>query len=349
MGCLYCRQMEHQIINLFKSSDMLKKLILLGVCFFSFSCLQAQQNVQPVPVIFDTDMGPDYDDVGAIAMLHAFAERGEANILATVASTKYEGVAAVLSVLNTYFNRSEIPIGVPKGDALMLRDSQHWTDTLIHVYPHHLKRNSEAPDAVALYREILAQQPDSSVTIITVGFLTNLAGLLQSAPDEFSDMPGKELVAKKVKRLVSMAGKFPEGQEFNVKEDAPAAQYTADNWPGAILFSGFEIGEKIKTGLPLVQNKKIKNSPVQHVYSISIPRSEQDQAGRMSWDQTAVLVAVRGHAPYYQVKPGTIRIQEDGSNTWSAKGSKHGYLVERKPASEVQRVIDELMMHQPKE
>ena len=64
-------------------------------------------------VIFDTDMGPDYDDVGAIAMLHAFADEGSANILATIASTKYDGVAEVLDVFNTYFNRPDVPVGVP--------------------------------------------------------------------------------------------------------------------------------------------------------------------------------------------------------------------------------------------
>ena len=40
----------------------------------------AQTAKKPVPVIFDTDMGPDYDDVGAIAMLHALADKGEATI-----------------------------------------------------------------------------------------------------------------------------------------------------------------------------------------------------------------------------------------------------------------------------
>jgi hypothetical protein len=30
---------------------------------------------------FDSDMGPDYDDVGAIAILHAFADSGYVKIL----------------------------------------------------------------------------------------------------------------------------------------------------------------------------------------------------------------------------------------------------------------------------
>jgi hypothetical protein len=99
------------------------------------------QNKKAVPIIFDSDMGPDYDDVGAITLLHAFADSGDAKILATIASTKYDGVACVLNVFNTYFNKPNIPVGVPKGNALMLRDFQHWTDTLIAKYPHKIKSN----------------------------------------------------------------------------------------------------------------------------------------------------------------------------------------------------------------
>ena len=53
-------------------------------------------------------MGPDYDDVGAIALLHALADSGNCTILATMASNKHPKVAAVLNVLNTYFNRPKI-------------------------------------------------------------------------------------------------------------------------------------------------------------------------------------------------------------------------------------------------
>src|SRR2546426_660484 len=45
---------------------------------------------EPVKVIFDTDMDSDCDDVLALAILHVLADRGEAEILATVVSTKNE-------------------------------------------------------------------------------------------------------------------------------------------------------------------------------------------------------------------------------------------------------------------
>lgn len=306
------------------------------------------QPAKPVPVIFDTDMGPDYDDAGAITLLHAFADEGKAKILATVASTKYEGVAAVLNVFNTYFKRPGLLIGVPKGEAVTKKDWQHWTDTLIKNYPHTIKSNNDVADAVDVYRQVLAKQPDKSVTIITVGFLTNLANLLKSQPDKYSSLTGRQLVAKKVKSLVSMAGKFPSGREFNIHMNGPSAKYVYDNWNSPVIFSGFEIGEKIKTGLPLINNNAIQNSPVKDVFRISIPLDKNDKEGRMSWDETAVLVGIRGYKPYYKLISGAIQINDDGSNTWSDKGGNHFYLAEDRPALEVQDIINTMMMHQPK-
>jgi len=292
-------------------------------------------------------MGPDYDDVGAITLLHAFADSGYINILATIASTKYEGVAAVFSVLNTYFNRPGLLIGVPKGKALELKDNQHWTDTLLMKYPHKIKKNDEVLSATDVYRKSLASQPDRSVIIITVGFLTNLADLLQSSPDRYSKLTGKELVRKKVKQLVCMAGSFPSGNEFNVRMDAASSKIVFENWETPILFSGVEIGMKIKTGLPLVNDRSIKNCPVKDVFRICTPMSLQDSAGRMSWDQTAVLIAVKGYKPWWNIQTGRIKIEEDGSNTWENGDSLHSYLIESKSPIIIRDFINNLMKHQP--
>lgn len=300
-----------------------------------------------IPVIFDTDMGPDYDDVGAIALLHAYADSGRVRILATIASTSYPNVGRVLDVLNTYFGRPDLPIGVPKGKAVTDQDRQHWSDTLVARYPHTIRSNSDAPDAVALYRQLLARQPDQSVTLISVGFLTNLANLLTSGPDQYSPLSGRDLVRRKVNQLVSMAGRFPAGREFNVHMDTPASKIVYSDWPTPMLLSGFEIGEKIHSGLPLIQNSRIRNSPVKDVFRISIPLDRNDAGGRMSWDQTAVLVAAEGYTPYYTVRTGRLTLNPDGSNGWDASGRGHQYLVERVPARQVEQRINELMQHQP--
>lgn len=319
-----------------------------SICLvFFFSCDVFAQSKKQLPVIFDSDMGPDYDDVGAITLLHAFADSGKIKILATIASTKYDGVAGVFNALNTYFNRPGIPIGVPKGKGLTLRDWQHWSDTLLANYPHRVKSNDEVPDAVTLYRKLLSTQKDNSVTIITVGFFTNLSSLLQSRPDNYSKLNGKDLVRRKVKSLVSMAGHFPTGKEFNVEEDAAASQIVFAEWPTPILLSGFEIGAKIKTGLPLIRATSIQNSPIQDVFRIAIPMAKEDSAGRMSWDETAVLVAVQGYQPWYTIQKGQMTVAKDGTNGWLNNEGRHAYLVEKVSPQEVQDVINHLMMHQP--
>lgn len=321
------------------------RICVFFVCVMLLGCAETKE---PPRIIFDSDMGPDYDDVGAITLLHAFADRGEAEILATVASTKYEGVASVFDVLNTYFSRPDVPVGIPKGEASELKDFQHWTDTLLSRYPHNLKSNQQAEDAVKLYRRVLAAQPDKSVTIITVGFLTNIANLLKSSPDDISPLTGLELVKLKVKRMVSMAGGFPSFHEFNIKVDAASAKYAFENFPCEIIYSGFEIGNQIKTGLPLIHNDSITDSPVKDVYRIGIRMADEDKGGRRSWDQTAVLIGVKGPEQWYSLREGKIVVDDKGANTWDSTGLGQFYLVESKPASEVNELIDRLMMHRPR-
>lgn len=305
------------------------------------------QQKKRVSIIFDSDIGPDYDDVGAITILHVLADRGEAKILATVASNKYEGIAAVLNVFNTYFHRADIPIGVPKGNAVDQRDSQHWSDSILARYPHAIKFNSQVPDAVEVYRKVLSSQPDHSVTIVTVGFFTNLANLLNSKPDQFSKLAGKELVKRKIKLLVSMGGWYPSGREFNILRDAASSKEPLEQWPTEVIFSGFEIGKNIKTGLPLIHNKNIHNSPVKDVFRIAIPKSVEDSAGRMSWDETAVLVAVEGYRPFFTLSPGKIQIKPDGSNTWKKGSFGQFYLIQKEAPEKVADKINNLMMVQP--
>ena len=311
---------------------------------------QTKKTTRPVSIsiILDTDIGPDYDDAGAMAMLHAMADNGECRILATIASNKHPRIAATLDVINTYFGRPDIPVGVPKSAGVNLPAAQGWDSVITAKYPHNLKTNAQAADAVSLYRQLLARQPDRSVTIVTIGFLTNMADLWQSKADRFSALAGKDLIRQKVKRLVCMAGKFPVGTEFNVEKDAAASKIVFDNWNTPIVFSGFEIGEKVFTGIPLIQSD-IQKSPVKDVYDISIPKGgAEDKNGRMSWDQTAVLVAVRGLEKFYTVKPGRFVCRADGSNAWNPAGKGHLYLVEKMPVPEITKIINGLMMHQPK-
>ena len=226
----------------------------------------------------------------------------------------------------------------------MERDD-YWVINLPKKYYHETKSADDAPDAVSVYRKILSNQPDESVNIITVGFLTNMAALLQSQPDEYSDLTGMELVKKKVKLLTSMAGTFPKGWEFNVFTDSTASVTVFEQWPTPVLLSGFEIGVNILTGKRLIATD-VENSPVKDAFSMGLT---VDTEGRMSWDQTAVLVGVRGCREYFDTVRGRMIVASNGSNTWEDDpDGPHDRLIWKMPKEEVARIIEDMMMHQPK-
>ena len=324
----------------------MKYYVAICFCLLTAICL-AQQ---PVPVILDTDIAPDYDDVGAMALLHAFADSGEAEILATISCNAFETTAPTLSVLNTYFGRPEVSIGITKTKFPNQNCKQQWAQFINTKYPHALKTNDDAWDAVKLYRKILQARPDKSVTIITIGFFTNLANLLDSKPDEYSFLTGKELVAKKVKHLVSMAAGIGQDgktfREFNVHIDAAASRKVFQDWPSPITLSGFEIGFKILTGMRLINADFIQHSPVKDAFQVALT-NDKNTMGRHSWDQTAVLVAIKGMDPYFNSRKVNFEIRADGTNVL-VSGERFTYLTEKMPPDEVARVIEDLMMHQPK-
>lgn len=327
---------------------MFIRLLFLFLSFIGTNSFYLAQSKQPALIIFDTDIAEDYDDVGALTILHVLANKGEAKILATISCNSFETTVPTISVLNDYFGRPGIPIGVTKRKEPHRPCPQGWAQAIIQNYPHHLSSNSEAKEAVALYREILSSQPDNSVTIVTVGFFTNIADLLSSSPDQYSPLNGKELVNKKVKQLVSMAARLDEGKnsgkEYNVCIDVKASQKVFSEWNRPFIISPFELGVQILTGIPLTIDSSIQHSPVKDVFTIALQK-DKNESGRMSWDETAVLAAVRGTEPYFTARKLDLKIKNDCTDTLIA-GKRISYLGFKMKPAEVQAVIEELM-HQP--
>ena len=143
--------------------------------------LAAAEDRQTVRIIFDTDIQGDADDVGAVAVLHALADRGEAEILAMGVSCKNPWSPLCLDALNAYYGRPQIPIGVVKGPAFYRRSK--YAQAIAEEFPHSLESADDAPDAALLYRQILAKQEDACVVMVSVGQLTNFRNLLKAGPD----------------------------------------------------------------------------------------------------------------------------------------------------------------------
>lgn len=289
-----------------------------------------------VNVIFETDMAMDVDDAGALAMLHALADNGEAKILAVMHGTSEEYSVGCIDAINTYYGRPDIRIGSYKGD--LYPEDGGYARLIAENFPNDLVHKDRAPDAIELYRDILEEQPDNSVTIISVGFLINLYDLLQQYP---------HLVQQKVKSLVVMGGYLPMGTEFNFCHggSGPYTQYVIENWPTEIIFTDYNIGVNIYTGAELGSTPP--SNPVREAYFRYHGGRFQD---RHSWDQTAVLVGVRGLSDYWstQEDEGYMHVRYDCFNEWKYDLEKeHDYLVELMPRSEIEDVIESLMIQKP--
>ena len=319
---------------------------------------------EPVRIIFDTDMICDFDDVGALACLHALADAGECEILATVSSTRGNASVGAIQVINAYYGRAHLPVGAPKGKCVLGAwpgakekvdpaaplgerpaegDGGHYKyRKLIRDWPEAVTYPDadDAPDATSVYRRALASAPDRSVVVCSVGFTTNLRRLLETPPDDLSPLDGKALVARKVVRWVAMACSYPDGLEYNAEQDAESTRIALAEWPTPIVFSDFQYGYDVYAGRAVADLPG--HNPVRDVFEGQLPSRAEVAAdpakwrrvcygagGRSAWDETAVLAAVRGIEPYFNVRRGTYRIVgPKGEDEW-VPDYDSPYLLER--------------------
>lgn len=299
----------------------------------------AAEPERPVPLIFDTDIGNDVDDVLALGMIHALEDRGDCKLLAVTITKDNPLAASFTDAVNTFYGRGNIPIGIcksgvtpQKGKFNVLAEKQ---DNGKLRYPHDLKDPKQMPSAVSVLRKALADAKDHSVAIAQVGFSTNLANLLKSPADAISPLNGSELVKQKVKLLSVMAGAFEkiprngklvDHREYNVVKDIPAATSLANYWPTPIIWSGFEIGLSVPYPHTSIEEdyNYVDHHPLAEAYVLYNPPPHD----RPTWDLTSVLYAVFPHRGYFDLsETGTVTVEKDGLTTFKpSDAGRHQYL-----------------------
>ena len=295
--------------------------------------------------------GGDCDDTGALAVLHALADKGEVNILALGCCISDPNSAPTIQAINTYYGRPNIPVGTLK-DLGLLPGPFTYIKYIAANFPNTLKSGVNAPDAFKLYRQTLAAQPDNSVTLISIGPLRNIKNLLQSGADSYSSLNGLDLVAKKVSKYVLMGGQFASGSEWNMNQDGPSAEYVINNFPSNIemVFSQMHIGSNISTGARLTTETPATN-PVRKAYEIYSGIGKNNA----SWDQTAVLYAIRGLGAQWNLETnGYCYIDGTGYAEWRSSPDKNQSYIKWisqaqsvTAAKELGVIIEDLMVKFP--
>jgi inosine-uridine nucleoside N-ribohydrolase len=284
-------------------------------------------------IIFDTDIGGDADDLGAIAMLHNYVSRGDCELLAVMCWSDDEYAVPAIDAINRFYLHPNIPIGVRKDGTST--SVTNYNQAIANNFEYKLTYN-DVPETVDLYRKILSSAADTSITIITVGPLKNIQRLLQSKADKHSKLNGSELISKKVKEFVIMGGKFPKGDdEWNFNGNMPGVtKYVLSNLKVPVVFSGFELGVQIKTGA--IFNEIDTETPLYKgfmYFSQHAPWIKDQYKGKIldnsTFDQTAVLYAVNGGVDvlWEKVTGGFCEADEKGGNKWvKRENSNHSYL-----------------------
>lgn len=151
-----------------------------------------------------------------------------------------------------------------------------------------------------MYTRLLESTPEpNSITIISLGFLTNLATLLTS---NTSSSSGYDLVQSKVHEIIIMGGTYPgPGWEFNFGEFPLETKTVLENLPSnvRVTFSGFELGGGVFSGKGLKQkkcdeeedDKGEKESPIRAAYEWYVGRCS---TLRESWDPITTLYGILG-------------------------------------------------------
>ena len=299
-----------------------------------------------IKILFDTDMGNDVDDVVALDMLYKYQDEGTVDIVGILSSKREIGSVKFIDVMNTIYGYPNIPIGIVKTYAdenYKCRNKKlNYADYVVqlHDYPHTITDYEALPDGYLLARKLLSEAEDKSITIVAVGFSTNMMRLLDSKGDEYSPLDGRELMRRKVARVVIMAGNFAERRkEYNIYNDRVAATRFIMECPVEMLYYPYTAvweGFKYMEHHPLVEAFN---------YYKTMPYN------RPLWDPTAVLFAAEPKGGYASLSPRgyvTVDYSSITDFTKDKASNRRYYILNDKQRMKIVRRVVELTMREPK-
>lgn len=267
--------------------------------------------------------------------------------------SSYSALAA--SAILSHYGQGEVPIGISRPISnetfidtwsyslgeFATKVAYQWRCDDCAVRWGHVENDTWDP--VALYRKTLSEAADGSVTIASIGFFNNLAGLLDSPGDSYSELTGPELVDRKVAELVVMGGGYPSGHEFNFwGYDPSATARVVNNWKGPLVFSGSELGGNVSSGGRLMAQGPA-GDPVRAAYLYYTYNTS-----RFSWDPLTMLYAIDGLGELFEFgnDVGYNFVHPNGSNAWvEDEGVKNQHWLKLKvDNATAARSLDDMMV-----
>ena len=283
--------------------------------------------------IFDTDIGPDCDDCGALAIMDTYHKAGKIELLGVTHCTSDKLGVNIIAAIHDHFGVST-PIGQTDRQGF-LATATKYTKPVSELY----LQNHPAPayeTALPLLRRLLAE--NRNVTMVFVGPLNNMKDLLRSGGDDISPLTGEELIRQSVDQVIVMGGDFQyfDHKEYNIECDIEAAQLMTEKCAAPIVYCGHEAGRDVMTGATL------ENCPDDHPVKLSYYYYLDGKYIRNSWDLVTVYYAVEPELDKWILSEEcAIRFNDDGTSVVS-EGSGARY-VRYADERELEGILNEII------
>lgn len=322
-----------------------------------------------IKLIYDGDIGPDPCDFSTISMLHEYHNKGFIELLGVIGETPDPYLASTFTIYNRLYGNA-IPIAayhpessdVDFGDdlkakyriAIAVACHADQNKTLNEKYGNNDPSHSdEVMGTVELYRKLLSEAEDNSITIYAAGQLYNFPPLLTSKGDRYSPLRGEELLRTKVKEFVFMGGYFPESNDLPFYTRTEGAEW---NWWAfgernttktaidaivkmgkPVTYIGAEVGPRVLVGLEMAERLG-RDHPTTEAFYLFRPITrlrkgfEEDgpelRLNNPAYDEIALFVAVEGGiGEFFGSVQGRVQVSEKGANTWGPGDGNERYIT----------------------
>ncbi|MBR3398388.1 MAG: nucleoside hydrolase [Prevotella sp.] len=282
--------------------------------------VQKVQKAEPINLILDADFGSSTDDLFALMMINHFMDEGRVDLKGVIVDREGAKNAGVVDIFNTYYGHPNVPVGLERNGVKNPRCFIPYNGICdlkdVHGNPM-FKRSfdeNKCMEGYKLYRKLLSEAKDKSITVVAIGFMTTIAQLFESGADEYSKEKGVDLFGKKVKAVYIQSGRFEAGDSlsgYNMRAASKQAAVFYNNLPKDvdIIMSPSNIGDLMDYSPKdvLADLSTTERNPIKAVYT-----HYTCDTGQRMWDTNCLVNAVDGDEGYYLSPRGWVTFVDLG-------------------------------------
>jgi len=294
-------------------------------------------------VIIDTDFASDSDDVVAVRLAMCLQDAEMLDIRGIALSTTYSRSPLAVHSLCYQDGYGSIPVAMDtSGNGVQVHTEY------VDVMSEMARSRSDYEQPVQMYRRILSES-DTKVNIITLGFLQNIQALMNSKPDQYSPLTGRELISEKVDTLYITGGNSTGKPSFNFywtgEKVINAARDVSKEFPARVVFLQSDLGDDTFCG----QFYQTKDSNHRDIVTKALYANDQ-YGGVVAWDVFSIWCAAQDinnnlDDSFLDLEQGSQYVSHTGATQWTADSNgRHYKMYKRMQGSYYSQIMNGLLL-----